>query len=75
MQEVDLDFQTGETLGEFIIDHTLGRDVKFTTDKLGSGAINQIQLQYPNGTTYLIAEGVTDTFSKTFDFLEVNMVD
>ena len=75
MQETYLDFQTGETNGTFIIDQTLGRDVKFTTDKLGSGAISQIQLQYPNGTTYLIGEGVTDTFSKTFDFLEVNMVD
>ena len=75
LQETNLDVQTANINGTFIIDNTLGRDVKFTSDKLGSGAINQIQLQYPNGTTYLIGEGVTDTFSKTFDFLEVNMVD
>ena len=67
-----MDVQTGPISGEFIIDNTLGRDVKFTSDKLGSGTIIQIQIQFPNDTIYLNGETVTDTFSKTFDYLEVS---
>ena len=39
----------------FVIDNTLGRDVKFTIDQSGSGnnRINVVQISYPNGTDIL----------------------
>ena len=60
----------------FIIDTTLGRDVKFTIDQSGvpgsNNVINVIEILYPNGTDLFYTIGdVAQSFSKTFDFLEV----
>ena len=59
----------------FVIDNTLGRDVKFTIDQSGSGnnRINVVQISYPNGTDILDDRNpVNQTLSYKFDFLEVN---
>ena len=58
---------------EFIIDKTLGRDVKFTLDvSSGSGTIEGIQLLYPNGTElYHNTNEIYGTTLLSFDFLEV----
>ena len=57
---------------EFIIDNTLGRDLKFTIDKSKTGSINVIQIISPNGTSIFYHTGTfDDTFSTKFDFLEV----
>ena len=57
----------------FVIDQFLGRDVKLTTDKSTSGTILQIQLMFTNGTIFWNSFGnIDDTFSITFDLLEVS---
>ena len=65
----------GNVQGAFIIDNTLGRDVKFTIDQSGSGnnnLINIVQISYPNGTDILDdRDPVNKTLSYKFDFLEV----
>ena len=62
----------------FVIDNTLGRDVKFTIDQSGSGnnnLINIVQISYPNGTDILDdRHPVNKTLSYKFDFLEVTIV-
>ena len=61
---------------EFIIDNTLGRDVKFTLDESGSGnsdRITRIKLLYANGTEFYRTNNIVNTFSTTFDFLEVRL--
>ena len=54
----------------------MGRDVKFTIDQSGvpgsNNVINVIEILYPNGTDLFYTIGdVAQSFSKTFDFLEV----
>ena len=58
---------------DFIIDQTLGRDVKFTLDDFpGSGIIKGIRLLYSNGTVLASSSGtIGSTWSKTFARLEV----
>ena len=57
----------------FVIDQFLGRDVKLTTDKSAAGTILQIQLMFTNGTIFWNSFGdIDDTFSNTFDLLEVS---
>ena len=58
---------------DFIIDQTLGRDVKFTLDDLpGSGKITKIKLLSSNGTVLKSSSGtIGNTWSTTIDRLEV----
>ena len=58
---------------DFIIDQTLGRDVKFTLDDLpGSGKITGIQLLSSDGTVLESSSGpIGSTWSKTIERLEV----
>ena len=58
---------------DFIIDQTLGRDVKFTLDDLpGSGKITGIRLLSSNGTELESSIGeIGITWSKTIKHLEV----
>ena len=76
MQENYKDVRNGLYEG-FVIDNTLGRDVKFTIDQSGSGNNNWIkivQISYPNGTDILDDRNpVNKTLSYKFDFLEVTM--
>ena len=76
MQENYKDVRNGLYEG-FVIDNTLGRDVKFTIDQSGSGnnnLINIVQISYPNGTDILDDRNpVNKTLSYKFDFLEVTM--
>ena len=59
---------------EFIIDQTLGRDVKFTVDDLpGNGnSITGIKLFYPNGTLLKSTGAIGSTWSVKFDLLAVS---
>ena len=60
---------------EFIIDQTLGRDVKFTVDDLpGNGnSITGIKLFYPDGTLLHNSTGaIGSTWSVKFDLLGVS---
>ena len=61
---------------DFIIDQTLGRDVKFTLDDLpGSGKITGIQLLSSDGTVLESSTGtIGSTWSKTIKHLEVKDV-
>ena len=76
MQENYKDVRNGLYEG-FVIDNTLGRDVKFTIDQSGSGnnnRINVVQISYPNGTDILDDRNpVNKTLSYKFEFLEVTM--
>ena len=59
---------------DFIIDQTLGRDVKFTIDDLpGSGSITDVQLLKSDGAVlYDFGPVNKATMSKTFSQLEVS---
>ena len=59
---------------EFIIDQTLGRDVKFTVDDLpGNGnSIAGIKLFYPDGTLLKSTGAIGSTWSVKFDLLAVS---
>ena len=61
---------------DFIIDQTLGRDVKFTLDDLpGSGKITGIQLLSSDGTVLESSNGTIDsTWSTTIKRLEVKCI-
>ena len=74
MQESYRNIQIEGKSGMFVIDQFLGRDVKLTTDKSTSGTILQIQLMFTNGTVFWnsLGDDIDDTFSKTFDLLEVS---
>ena len=58
---------------DFIIDQTLGRDVKFTLDDFpGSGRITGIQLLSSDGTVLESSSGaIGSTWSTTIERLEV----
>ena len=58
---------------DFIIDQTLGRDVKFTLDDFpGSGKITGIQLLSSDGTVLESSSGpIGSTWSTTIERLEV----
>ena len=62
----------------FIIDQTLGKDVKFTLDDIpgGSGGqITEIEILYPNGTQIFDTKDTAhSTVSTTFDHLEVRLI-
>ena len=60
---------------EFIIDKSLGRDIKFTLDDLHStGTITKIQLLDSNGTAfYDISGDIGGTLSINLGFLEVSL--
>ena len=73
MQESYRNVEIEGKSGMFVIDQFLGRDVKLTTDKSTSGTILQIQLMFTNGTIFWNSFGnIDDTFSITFDLLEVS---
>ena len=61
---------------DFIIDQTLGRDVKFTLDDLpGAGKITEIQLLSSNGTVLKSSNGTIGlTWSTTIKRLEVKCI-
>ena len=63
----------------FIIDNTLGRDVKFSLDDVpgnNNGKVTQIQLMYPNGTeVFHSVEEIGGSYSKKIDFLEVWIIE
>ena len=57
---------------EFLIDKTLGRDIKFTLDLPGSGKITEIQLLNSNGDVfYEISGDIGGTVSIHLEQLEV----
>lgn len=58
----------------FIIDNSLGKDVKFTVDDFpGSGKITELSLYYPNGTVlYAFGEVTAKTVSHKFSKLIVS---
>ena len=62
---------------DFIVDETLGRDVKFTLDVLQSSRADitaKIVIKSSNGTELTNSSAkVTDLYMKTFDNLEVNI--
>ena len=57
---------------EFVIDKTLGRDIKFTLDLPGSGNITGIQILNSNGDVfYEINADISGTISIHLEQLEV----
>ena len=63
---------------DFIIDETLGRDVKFTLDILQSSRADitaKIVIKSSNGTELTNSSSkVSDLYMKTFGNLEVNLI-
>ena len=63
---------------DFIIDETLGKDVKFTLDILQSSRADitaKIVIKSSNGTELTNSSAkVTDLYMKTFGNLEVNLI-
>ena len=71
MQETFLNVVNGLS-EEFVIDKTLGRDIKFTLDLQGSGKITGIQILNSNGDVfYEINADIGGTISIHLEQLEV----
>jgi hypothetical protein len=70
--EVFKDVKINQT-GTFLIDRTVGRDVKFQMDFFPFDRIDKIVFKHPNGT--VLASGIPSTspFIQKFQFLEVSL--
>ena len=74
MQETFLNVVNGLS-EEFVIDKTLGRDIKFTLDLPISGKITEIQLLNSNGDeVYEISGDIGGTVSIHIEQLEVKNI-